>query len=193
MVNYCKRSMTKYTCYSGLLSFAISYIFIAWSISVNPWFSLFRNALSDLGRVGLDTAYIFNSGLMLAALIAFTYLPCLLEFFNSRIGHMTVGVFLVAMFHLLLIGVFPEGTSPHGFVSYEFFVLMTVTMFLTGISLAVEGMLKYGFLLVLVFILSLLGSTIIKWPSVSLLELYNIFLYNIGVAVLTYLQITRHR
>ncbi len=185
--------MTKYTCYGGLLSFAVSYIFIAWSVSVNPWFSLFRNALSDLGRVGLDTAYIFNTGLVLAALISLTYLPCLLAFFNSRIGHMTVGVFLVAVFHLLLIGVFPEGTSPHGFVSYEFFVLMTVTMFLAGVSLIVEGVPKYGFLLVLIFVLSLLGSIIVKWPSIALLELYNIFLYNIGVAVLTYLQITRHR
>jgi hypothetical membrane protein len=149
---------------------------------------VFKNALSDLGRVGLENNYVFNTGLILAALVALTYIPSLLDFFKSRIGFMSLGIFLIAILHLLLIGVFPEGTKPHGFVSYEFFALMTISLLFIGISLIAEGMSKYGASLLLLFILSLGGSLLIKWPSIALLELYNIALYNAGVAVLTYLQ-----
>lgn len=149
---------------------------------------MFKNALSDLGRVGLENNYVFNTGLILAALVALTYIPSLLDFFKSRIGFMSLGIFLIAILHLLLIGVFPEGTKPHGFVSYEFFALMTISLLFIGISLIAEGMSKCGASLLLLFILSLGGSLLIKWPSIALLELYNIVLYNAGVAVLTYLQ-----
>jgi hypothetical membrane protein len=149
---------------------------------------VFKNALSDLGRVGLENNYVFNTGLILAALVALTYIPSLLDFFKSRIGFMSLGIFLIAILHLLLIGVFPEGTKPHGFVSYEFFALMTISLLFIGISLIAEEMSKYGASLLLLFILSLGGSLLIKWPSIALLELYNIALYNAGVAVLTYLQ-----
>jgi len=171
-----------------LLAFIIAYIFIFASILINPWFNVFENALSDLGRVGLENNYVFNTGLILAAITALTYIPSLLDFFKSRISFMSLGIFLIAILHLLLIGVFPEGTKPHGFVSYEFFALMTISLLFIGISLIAEGMSKYGAFFLLLFILSLSGSLLVKWPSIALLELYNIVLYNVGVAVLTYLQ-----
>ncbi len=183
-----RKSLTSYLRYSGLLSFATAYVFIIISILINPWFNLFKNALSDLGRVGLENSYVFNTGLILAGLISLTYVPSLLNFFKSRIGCMSVGVFLVAILHLILIGVFPEGTRPHGFVSYEFFVLMTISLFLVGVSLIVERLSRYGLILIMLFLLSLIGSLSITWPSIALLELYNIVLYNVGVAILTYLQ-----
>lgn len=104
---------------------------------------------------------------------------------------MSVGVFLVAIIHLLLIGVFPEGTKPHGFVSYEFFALMTSSLLLIGVSLIIEKLSKYGVLFIILFLVSLGGSLLIAWPSIALLELYNIILYNIGVATLTYLQLKK--
>ncbi|MEO3993976.1 MAG: DUF998 domain-containing protein [Desulfurococcaceae archaeon TW002] len=182
------KSIIRYLRYSGLLSFMIAYVFIIISILINPWFSFFKNALSDLGRVDLENSYVFNMGLVLAGLISLTYIPSLLIFFRSRIGYMSTGVFLVAILHLILIGVFPEGTSPHGFVSYEFFALMTISLLLVGISLIVERLGKYGFIFIMLFLLSLIGSLFIAWPSVALLELYNIVLYNVGIAILTYLQ-----
>ncbi|MEM2681223.1 MAG: DUF998 domain-containing protein [Zestosphaera sp.] len=185
------KSLDKYLRYSGLLSFIIAYVFILTSILVNPWFNLFKNALSDLGRLGLENNYIFNAGLILAALTALTYIPSLLNFFKSKIGYMSVGVFLVAIIHLLLIGVFPEGTKPHGFVSYEFFALMTSSLLLIGVSLIIEKLSKYGVLFIILFLVSLGGSLLIAWPSIALLELYNIILYNIGVATLTYLQLKK--
>lgn len=181
----------KYLRYNGLLAFVIAYVFILVSISVNPWFDLFKNALSDLGRLGLENSYIFNTGLIIAALTALTYVPSLLNFFRSKIGYMSVGVFLVAIFHLLLIGIFPEGTKPHGFVSYEFFGLMTLSLLLIGISLIVEKSSKYGIIFIALFLASLSGSSLIAWPSIALLELYNIVLYNAAVAALTYLQFRR--
>lgn len=181
----------KYLRYNGLLAFIIAYVFILASISVNPWFDLFKNALSDLGRLGLENNYIFNTGLIVAALTALTYVPSLLNFFRSKIGYMSVGVFLVAIFHLLLIGIFPEGTKPHGFVSYEFFALMTLSLLLIGVSLIVEGSSKYGIIFITLFFISLGGSLLIAWPSIALLELYNIMLYNVAVVTLTYLQLKR--
>lgn len=183
--------LIRYLRYSGLLAFVIAYVFIFVSILINPWFNLFKNALSDLGRLGLENSYVFNTGLILAALTAFTYIPSLLNFFKSRVGYMSVGVFFVALLHLLLIGVFPEGTEPHGFVSYEFFALMTLSLLMIGISLITEKLSRYGLFFLAIFILSVSGSFLIKWPSIALLELYNIVLYNVGVGVLTYLQLKK--
>lgn len=174
-----------------MLAFVIAYVFIITSILINPWFNLFRNALSDLGRVGLENNYIFNMGLILAALVALTYIPSLLSFFKSRVGYMGVGVFLIAILHLLLIGVFPEGTRYHGFVSYEFFALMTLSLLLIGISLIIEKLIIHGLLLIVIFFMSISGSSLIEWPSIALLELYNIVLYNVGVGILTYLQLKK--
>lgn len=183
-----EKSIIRYLRYSGLLSFTIAYVFIIISVLINPWFDFFKNALSDLGRVSLENNYVFNTGLILAGLVALTYIPSLLNFFKSRIGYMSTGVFLVAILHLILIGVFPEDTSPHGFVSYEFFALMTISLFLVGVSLIVERLSRYGFIFIALFLLSLIGSLLIAWPSIAILELYNVVLYNVGIAILTYLQ-----
>jgi len=183
--------LIRYLRYSGLLAFVIAYVFILASILINPWFNLFKNALSDLGRLGLENSYVFNAGLILAALIALTYIPSLLNFFKSRVGYMSTGVFFVAILHLLLVGVFPEGTKPHGLVSYEFFALMTLSLLMIGISLITERLSRYGLFFLVIFVLSVGGSFLVKWPSTALLELYNIALYNTGVGVLTYLQLKK--
>ncbi|WP_297125299.1 hypothetical protein [Thermococcus sp.] len=35
--------------FAGIVGIIVYWFFVAWSISRNPWFSMFHNALSDLG------------------------------------------------------------------------------------------------------------------------------------------------
>jgi len=154
---------------------------IALAMYVNPWFNLFSNAISDMGRVGLSTAYVLNDGLLITSLLMMAYSLALLRFLRSPLGHFSAGFFCLASFHLLLISRFPEGTAPHLTVSYQFFTYTIFSMMLFGISLVKEGYPYNGIVNILCFFAGLSGSFLIKWPSTATLEIYNLVLVTIGV------------
>lgn len=171
--------------YFGITAFLIAFIGIAISIAINPWFKLTSNALSDLGRVGLNNNYIFNYTLIISSIFAMFFSLYLANIFKSKIGFISLGVYLVAVAHLAMTGLFPEGTKPHGFVSYEFFALMTFSLLFFGVSFLTERRARTGSALVFLFLLSLLGSLLIKWPSVATLEIYNIIIYFAGTTLIS--------
>ena len=137
---------------------------------------MWRGALSDMGRVGLGTAWVFNVGLMISASLGAAYVACLLKAFRGSLTHLATGVYLVAIINLFLIGVFPEGTEPHWTVSYEFFLLMLFTYLLNVPALWLEGLRRHALFNLALFALGLGGSLAINWPSIAALELYNIAL-----------------
>lgn len=146
-------------------------------MAVNPWFNVFNGALSDMGRAGLGTAYVFNTGLIITSFVGMGYAYCLANVFRRKFGVFSAGVYLVAAFFLLLIAAFPEGTDPHQVVSYAFFLLMDTVMMLYGLALWLEGLKTRGVLSALLSLMALSGSIIIDWPSVAIMELYNVFIY----------------
>lgn len=166
----------KLTCYSGLISYVMGVGTIGAAVAVNPWFNVWTDALSDMGRVGLSTAWVFNTGLMTAAIVGMLYVVCLLKVFKGSLAHLAAGVYLVAVGNLFLVGMFPEGTKPHWTVSYEFFFLMLFTYLLNAPALWLEGLRKHALVNSVLFALGLGGSIVISWPSVATLELYNIAL-----------------
>ncbi len=174
----------KLTCYSGLISYVMGIGTIGAAVIINPWFNVWTDALSDMGRVGLSTAWVFNTGLMAAAIVGMTYVACLLKVFKNSLTHLAAGVYLVAAANLFLIGAFPEGTKPHWTVSYEFFFLMFFTYLLNAPALWLEGLRKHAFINLTLFVVGLGGSAIIKWPSTATLELYNIALMGIWYFVM---------
>ena len=171
--------LTRVACWLGLTVVALSFATIGFAIAANPWFNLFRNALSDMGRVGLETAYVFNIGLLITSFAGMGYAYCLANIFRRRISVFLAGIYFVAAVFLMLIALFPEGTSPHGVVSYEFFLFMDVVMLFYGVSLWAEGFRTRGLLSAVLTIIALAGSVLIDWPSVALVELYNIAIYSL--------------
>ncbi len=160
----------------GLVAVAVGWITIITSIIVNPWFSIFRNALSDLGALGLETRIVFNTGIFAASVLGILYSIYLMTCLRSRLGAASSSIFLIGAIHLTLVSLFPEGTYPHRFVSYEFFILVGVAVFLIGFSLIVEGGRTWGLLSILLSIIGFTSAFIVPWPSVGLLEVFAITL-----------------
>jgi len=115
----------------GVLGATISYPFILVSIVLSPWFSIYDNALSDLGNTSLNgsVGWVFNAGLMLSGFLIACF--ALTKFVN-RIAVRIVSWALplaVAGVDLALIGIFPENRGEiHGVVSVIFFTLMILGM-----------------------------------------------------------------
>ncbi len=171
--------LSKLTCYLGLVAYVTGVITIGVAIAINPWFNVWNDALSDMGRVGLSVAWVFNTGLMVTAVIAAAYATCLVKVFRNSLTHLAAGVYLVAVANLFLVGVFPEGTKPHWTVSYEFFFLMIFTYLLNAPALWLEGLKRHALVNLALFALGLGGSIVISWPSIATLELYNIALMGV--------------
>ncbi len=112
----------------ALLSPIIGLGLVFTSIAISPWFNLWENALSDLGRMGKPSATIFNLGLASSGFLMSSTLliPCL---DNKR----KVILFLTGYF-LVLIGVYNESYgSIHFIVSVLFFIGLMTYLFITGI------------------------------------------------------------
>ncbi len=169
----------KLTCYLGLISYVMGVGTIGAAVAVNPWFNVWTDALSDMGRVGLSTAWVFNVGLMVSAVVGMAYVACLLKVFRNPLTHLAAGVYLVAAANLFLVGAFPEGTKPHWTVSYEFFFLMFFTYLLNAPALWLEGLRKHALINLALFALGLGGSVVISWPSIATAELYSIALMGV--------------
>jgi len=171
--------VTKLTCYLGITSYVMGMGTVGVAMALNPWFSVWTGALSDMGRAWLSTAWVFNTGLMASAVVGMTYVACLLKAFRNSLTHLAAGVYLVAAANLFLIGAFPEGTKPHWTVSHEFFFLMLFTYLLNSPALWLEGLRKHAVINLALFVLGLSGSIVVNWPSVATLELYNLALMGV--------------
>lgn len=146
------------------------------SMSLNPWFSIARNALSDMGAIGVKYAWVFNSGLIISGALAFLYSAYLLLTLRSKLELLASSIMLLASIHLILIGLFPEGTYPHFFVSIEFFTLMGVSMLLFGAAFTRGGARRYGICFAAMAIVGFLAAILGPWPSTGSLEVFEISL-----------------
>ncbi|MEM0038213.1 MAG: DUF998 domain-containing protein [Zestosphaera sp.] len=102
-----------------LLSVLVPLLLIGLAISLSPWFSLFNNALSDLGHaVRSGVAPLFNLGLVAGGLLAFT-----VALRSPRVGRAYNATLMYSGFSLILVGVFDEVYGfLHFVVSVMFFV-----------------------------------------------------------------------
>lgn len=165
--------------YFGVLALAIGWLTIILSISVNPWFSLERNALSDLGAVGRENAWIFNSGLVVAGVVAALYSIYLLKAARDKLETLASAIFLMSSIHLILIGLYPEGTYPHLFASYWFFLSAGFAVLLFGAALLIKRDLFLGASFVLISAIGFAGAALIPWPSIGSVEVFAIMLLSI--------------
>ncbi len=172
-------------CLLGLGTVASGVVTIATALIVNPWFNVWRGALSDMGREGLPTSWVFNSGFIVTSALGIGFTYCLLKTFREVYMVMASGIYLVSVAHLALIGLFPEGTAPHWALSYEFFLMMYVTIFTYGAAFLFKGLISDGLTALSLGVAGLTASVIWEWPSVAVLELFNA-----GIIISWYLVMT---
>ena len=159
--------------YGGILAGLVYWLFVAWSISRNPWFSFFHNALSDLGDPAkASSPWIYNYGLIVTAIFVFLFSLYLILASGNKLQTVGGAYISISALFLALIGVFHGGTRPHVFVSTYFFVQFFLGALLYGLG-SERKAIRYGS--GLFFLLALLG-TFPDWPSVALIETYEIAL-----------------
>jgi len=157
--------------YSGIVAGLVYWLFVAWSISRNRWFSFFQNALSDLGDPAKASApWIYNYGLIVGSAFLLLFSFYLIAASNNRLQTIGGAYISISAIFMALIGVFHEGTGPHVFVSVYFFV-----QFFVGALLYCLGGGRMRGLSVTLFLLAIVG-TLVPWPSTALVEAYEIAL-----------------
>lgn len=169
----------------GIIAAVSAWTTISLSISRNPWFDLFKHALSDLGGPKAKDPWVYNVGLMITGVLTSIYALYAVSASTSKIAVYASSFIFIAGIFLVLIGVFPSGTRPHTFVSTWFFVQMWMAVVASAIDFLVRKRLVLGTLLLALSAVGLLGALLVKWPSVALLEIYGVILINIYVVILT--------
>jgi hypothetical membrane protein len=133
VVNQIKHTvLIKITIICSFLIPVIIFISIFLAISLSPWFDWTNNALSDLGVDGLS-AIFFNYGLILGGFLVFIFSLCLLGLLKNKIG----AYFLLgSSISLICAGIFPATNSLlHFLTSAAFFILLTISMLVIGITM----------------------------------------------------------
>ena len=170
--------MKRWQIYSGLLSPLIGLGGVLTAIIINrSWWSITDNAISDMGRVGLRHNWVMNSALIIAAILGIYYASGLLMELKSSLQKLGAGIFILGLFSLMAIGLFPEGTSPHYYVSWAFFVMAGLGMLITGIGFYMKGDRNFGAFTAALFVIAwFLAATAMKtFRGVAVSEFIGIF------------------
>jgi hypothetical membrane protein len=112
-------------------------IFVAAALA--PWFSVFRNALSDLGAVGVATAPVFNGALVLGGALGTGFVVGAWAETDNPVHAGGAFVLLLAMVFMALVGMFPIPSPVHAVVAVAFFVFATLGVFVWGAGDFVTG------------------------------------------------------
>lgn len=160
-------------------------IVLAWAVIIsatsrNPWFDVFRYALSDLGGPRAIDPWIYNYGLILVGAITCIYSLYLARVASNKAAVYASAFMLIAGIFLALIGMFPSDTKPHIFISTWFFVQMWLALLASAIDAMIAEDLARGAMLLVLGIAGPAGAALIDklvgWPSVALLEIYGVII-----------------
>ena len=153
--------MRKSQFWAGVISPLIALSGIGTAIQINrSWWRITENAISDLGRVGLPNNWVLNVSLILTALLGGYYVTGLFPILKNGLEKAGVAVFSLGLVSLALIGLFPEGTSPHYTVSWGFFIFASLGYLIAGIGFWIEGHRNIGIFTVSLFVVEVVLA---KW------------------------------
>jgi len=174
---------------TGILASVNAWLTIAISAYLNPWFSIWRHAFSDLGAPQANMPWVYNAGLVVSGVLGCLFSLYLLHAAKSKVEGFSSSLLFVAGIFLALIGVFPSSTRPHTFVSTWFFVQMWLCFISYTVAAHITGRKGLRSSLATISVTGPLGALLVeilwKWPSVAPLEAYGIVVVNIGVVHLT--------
>jgi len=147
----------------GVIGPLIAFVSIGVSITLSPWFSWERNALSDLGHVVKSgVAPIFNFGLLLTGFFLVIYAAKVLKEYARWTGYSLV----ISAFSLQLVAVFNE---VYGSLHFVVSIILFLSLGITSLLYAAE---RKSYSAVAAFTIGFI-SWIFYWTGI----------YNIGVAV----------
>ncbi|EJN60135.1 DUF998 domain-containing protein [Halogranum rubrum] len=118
---------------SGYLAPVVTLGGILLAVVVSPSFSWSESALSDLG-VAASTALLFNGGLVVGGLLGLPYAYALWHDGPGGVGRLTPLSFALAVTAMGLVGVFVSGTPLHFPVALSFYLLVSTTLVLDGLT-----------------------------------------------------------
>jgi len=171
--------------FSGVIAMVLAWIVIALAVLKNPWFNVFKHALSDLGGPLANTPQIYNLGLIATGITICLYSLYITYASEAKVLVFASALLFVAGVFLALIGIYPSGTRPHTFVSTWFFIQMLIAIIATALDMTLEKSFYHATALWIISIVGPVGALLIKWPSVALQEIYGIVLIDIAVIIMT--------
>jgi len=126
---------------SGILTPIFAFTCILLAIVYSPQFSWTENALSDLGVQQGVTAFLFNSGLIIAGILGLIFATGVFIFLREKMLCRIGAFFLIlATLALIAIGAFPESVKPtHYYASVAFFVLFPISMLVISATFLLMG------------------------------------------------------
>lgn len=173
----------------GVAAAVLAWIVIALAISANPWFDVFKHALSDLGGPSANMPQVYNFGLIATGIAICTYSLYIAYASKARVLIFASSLLFTAGIFLMLIGVFPSGTEPHTFVSTWFFIQMLLALVAIALGMTLTRSFYHAIALWIIStlgpVIAILIETLVGWPSVALLEIYGIVLIDIAVLIIT--------
>lgn len=169
--------------FMGLALAVLAWVVILLAVSRNPWFVFTRHAFSDLGAPRAEDPWIFNNGLIGLGLLMLIYSLTLIGGAINKAETVGGAFTFVAGVFLALIGVYPSGTEPHGFVSAWFFVQADLAVIAWGAGLLLGPWRVLGALIVGMSVLGPLGAWVVEWPSVAALEAFGMVLIDVWVVL----------
>ena len=117
---------------SGLSAPVVTFGAILVATLVSPNFSWTLDALSDLGVAGTSTAWLFNGGLVLGAILALPFLWGLWTRCESTFDAVGTVVLLLSLVAMGFVGVFHEGNDLHFPLALTFYAGLTYALFFLG-------------------------------------------------------------
>ncbi len=146
----------------GILAPVVALIFIGAAIMMHPEFNFPDYALSYLGALKTPHHIVYNVGMVLTGSMGILFSFGVPRLVNGKIGIIGILVFVAGFFSLILVGVFPGGTSPHNAVSMAFFTLSTFGILIVAFDqLLKQPTRPWGVLLLAVISLGLVSATLV--------------------------------
>ncbi len=137
--------MKKSHLYAGFLAPIVAFTGIVIAAYINhSWWTITDNAISDLGKLGLPHNWILDVSLITAGILGIYYATGLLEETKNRLESTGTWIFIVGLAFLATIGLFPEGTPPHYYVSWAFFLISATGIAVTGSGFLLSGRKELG-------------------------------------------------
>ncbi|WP_297501446.1 DUF998 domain-containing protein [Thermococcus sp.] len=145
--------MRKSQLYAGVLAPIVAFCGIGIAAYINrSWWRLTENAISDLGKLGLPHNWVLNISLITTAILAIYYATGLLGRTRNGIERAGIWIFILGLIFLAAIGLFPEGTSPHYYVSWAFFITAGFGFLIAGVGALSSGDRAFGWFSAALFV-----------------------------------------
>jgi len=152
----------------GISAVAVSLGGTVLAAALSPWFSPFRNALSDLGAAGRAVAPLFNGGLLVGGALGAGFVVAVWDDTDDPVRRGALVLLFMAMVAMALVGAFPLPALLHFVVAPLFFFLTTLGVFIWGAGDFAVGRSDRGAVLVLAsatHVAAWLWWGLLGWPG----------------------------